>query len=73
MLEGLLPTSRLPVLFVALAFVVAAALFMLMLVVLKYKKQRDHINRRILPIAGEVTAQNAAYILYKLLRGDIGR
>lgn len=65
MLEGLLPTSRLPVLFVALAFIVAAALFVLMLVVLKYKKQRDHINRRILPIAGEVTAQNAAYILYK--------
>jgi len=65
MLEGLLPTSRLPVLFVALAFVMAAALFVFVLVVLKYKKQRDHINRRILPMAGEVTAQNAAYILYK--------
>jgi tight adherence protein B len=65
MLDGLLPTSGLPVLFIALGFIAAAALVVLMLVMLKYKKQRDHINRRILPMAGEVTAQNAAYILYK--------
>ncbi len=68
MLRDFLPDtglSGMTLLYIALGFAAAAGLFVLVLVVLKFKKQREHINRRILPMAGEVTAQNAAYILYK--------
>ncbi len=51
------------ILYIALGFAVAAMLLVGTLIVLKYKKQRDHINRRILPLQEEVTPQNAVYLL----------
>ena len=51
------------VLYIAAGFVLSAVLFVTVLVVLKYKSQRDHINRRILPLQQEVTPQNAVYLL----------
>lgn len=52
-------------LYIAVGFAAAALLFMAVLVVLKYKKQRDHINRRIIPMKEEITPQNAVYLLRK--------
>ncbi|MCP4182377.1 MAG: hypothetical protein GY761_03540, partial [Hyphomicrobiales bacterium] len=66
MLDWLFPNSGLPdlfVLYIALGFAVAALLFAAVLIVLKFKKQRDHINRRILPMEQNVTPQNAVYLL----------
>jgi len=53
------------ILYIALGFAVAAMALIATLIVLKYKKQRDHINRRILPLQEEVTPQNAVYLLRK--------
>jgi len=66
MLSEINSISDLPpiyVLYIAAGFVLAAVLFVSVLVVLKYKSQRDHINRRILPLQQEVTPQNAVYLL----------
>lgn len=68
MMSNLLPKSGLPDLFglyIALGFAAAALVFAAMLIVLKYKKQRDHINRRIIPMEQNVTPQNAVYLLRK--------
>jgi tight adherence protein B len=68
MLNELFAALNLPpayVFYIAIGFVVAAILFVSVLVMLKYKSQRDHINRRILPLEQEVTVQNAVYLLQK--------
>ncbi len=68
MLSEIFSISSLPqatVLYIAAGFVLSAVLLVTVLVVLKYKKQRDHINRRILPLEQEVTPQNAVYLLHK--------
>ena len=53
------------VLYIATGFGVAAILLVSTLVVLKYKSQRDHINRRISPLDQEITPQNVVYFLQK--------
>ena len=68
MLNEIFASLNLPpayVLYIAVGFVVAAVLLVAVLVLLKYKSQRDHINRRILPLEQEVTPQNAVYLLQK--------
>ncbi len=68
MLNEIITTLNLPpayILYIAVGFVAAAILLVSTLVILKYKSQRDHINRRIIPLEQEVTPQNAVYLLQK--------
>lgn len=75
MLDEIFASLNLPpayVLYIAVGFVVAAIFLVSVLVLLKYKSQRDHINRRILPLEQEVTPQNAVYLLQKENGGPNG-